>query len=103
LAIGALHFCPAQRRAHDATPQFQRLPILIHDATARRDGTTSLPRTHNKPASVRSTDPAGVLAPNVRVIAAISPYCDFDIDMLLGIERTIISRRCCIMMHFLGG
>ena len=74
----------------------------VHDAAARRDGTISLARTHNKPAWVRSTDPAGVLAPDIRLSLKFRCIADFDIDMLLGIERTIFSRRCCITMH-LGG
>src|SRR5580700_6606761 len=54
LAIGALHLCRMLRRAHhahDAQPQIQLLPIfaqtarVIHDAIARRGGTTSLAPT----------------------------------------------------------
>jgi len=103
----ALHLCRAPRRAHDVQSQSQLLPTLvraarvIHDATARRGGTTSLVRTYNKPVLVRSIDPRGAFAPDIRAIAVGSLQHDPDLGMPSGSERAII-KRCCMTAHFLS-
>jgi hypothetical protein len=58
-------------------------------------------RTHNKPVPVRSIDPRGVLAPDIRAIAVASLQFDPSIAMSSGSERAIIKRRC-MTAHFLS-
>jgi hypothetical protein len=58
-------------------------------------------RTYSKPVPVRSIDPRGAFAPDIRAIALGSLQLDPDIDMPSGSERTII-KRCCMTAHFLS-
>jgi len=58
-------------------------------------------RTHNKPVLVRSIDPRGAFAPDIRAIAVGSLQREPDIGMPSGSERAII-KRCCMTAYFLS-
>jgi hypothetical protein len=58
-------------------------------------------RTYNKAVLMRSIDPRGAFAPDIRAIAVGSLQRDPDIGMPSGSERAII-KRCCMTAHFLS-